>query len=369
MSTKAQKPLKGKKIRMKIKGFEISNDITLNDTLKHGFYYNHELMDLFLNSILLLDLDKRKYKNDEVTLNLVEYKQSSNINVMEGIFTTARHGIRKTTINIETQEEMNTIEHYEGVKNEIHFTLDKKKGLLLVQEDKQNHVFSRSILKSFLYSHRHLIYPYIEEFNRKNLANKASLYKRGFYSINSLPPIDFIEKLNEFKTIKSGILYINSSENNQGNNDVIQKLEEELNDHEINEYDIEMKIKNKSPYGMVKTFEKYFNRMMEIQKYDDYAIEGVTKSGATKKITPDSITREFDIEVQVNSKGIPNLDDIFNGMESIILHKNPLVDKEEFDQLFFIKDDTSVQKKIQEIANAINKPEETQEEERTEQAE
>lgn len=357
-----------KKRRMKIKGFEISNNITISETVKHGIYYNHELMDTFLKSILLLDIDKRKFKNEEVTLNLVEYKQSSNVNIMEGVFTTARHGISKITINVETQEEMNTIEYYEGVKNEIHFTLDKKKGLLLVQEDKLNHVFSRTVLKSFLYSHRQLIFPYIDEFNKKNLYKEASLYKRGFYSINSLPPIDFMEKLKEFKSIKSGILYINSSEKKSPNNDVIEKLEEELNDNEINEFDIEVKIKNKSPLGMVKTFEKYFNKMIDIQKYDDYAIEGVTKAGATKKITPDSITREFDIEVNVNVNGLSSLDDIFKGMENIILYNNPLVDKEEFDQSFFIKDDISVQKKIQEIANTINKPEETSEE-RKEQAE
>ncbi|MEK4091709.1 hypothetical protein [Viridibacillus sp. FSL H8-0110] len=357
-----RKTKKGKKIRMKIRGFEICNHYMDSDDLKIG-YYNHELMNLFIKSILLIDLDKRKYKNDEVTLNLIEYKQSSNnVNLMEGVFTTARHGVSKKTINVETQEEMNKIESFEGVKNEIQFTLHKITGLLLVEEDKQNHVFTRPLLKSFFYKHRNLIYPYVDEFNTKNKSEKVIIYKSRIFTIASLPPINFFEKVSEFKSIKNGVIYINTSETPKGEVDVIKKLEDELEEHKIEDYDLEIKIKNKSPRGMVKVFEKYFEGMINAQKYDFFAIEGVTKSGATKKINPDTITRDFDIEVEINGNGIRVLDDIHRGMEEIVENENPLSANRKINQSFLIKDDTNVWSKIEEISNSINQSEKSEEE-------
>lgn len=128
-----------RKTKMKFKGFEITNAFETNDTL-YPISYNPELMDLFFNSILLIDLDKRKYVNDEISFNLLDYRKTSNVNIMSGIFSTARHGVVKHTIDIETQVEIQEITPKEGVKNEIQFTLDKRTGLILIQEDKLNHV-------------------------------------------------------------------------------------------------------------------------------------------------------------------------------------------------------------------------------------
>ena len=118
---------KNKKL-LKIKAYEFTNPLLSGTNLIEG-RYNHDMMDRFFKSIMLLDIDKRKYKNDEVTLNLTQYNQSYNINIMEGSFFTARYGIRRSNIDIESQQEINYIEPHQGVKNEFYFTLDKKNRL------------------------------------------------------------------------------------------------------------------------------------------------------------------------------------------------------------------------------------------------
>ncbi|MER2132602.1 MAG: hypothetical protein ABS896_09330 [Carnobacterium inhibens] len=346
-----------KKQKLKVKAFELINPYLIGSNIVEG-RYNHELMDRLFRSIMLLKLNKRKYKNKEVTLNLVDYKQSSNINIMQGYFSTARHGIRRSNIDIETQEEISYIEPHQGVKNEVFFTLDKQRGLLLVEDDKANKVFNRSLLKSFLFSHRELIFPYIDAFNILN--DEAVISKRSFYRLTSLPPVDFFEKLKEFQSIKSGIFYIDSSEREESV-DVVQKLEDELDDNSIDEYDLEIKIKNKSSSGMVKTFEKYFKKMIELQKYDSYAIEGVTESGSIKKITPDSITREFEIMVAYNANGLPKLDHMFNGMENIIVRNNPIETKDLLSGITHVEDDADVLEKIKYLAKRCNENKEDEE--------
>lgn len=358
--------VKIKKEKIKFKAFELKTPITVGNT-QYNNTYNYQVIDILFQNILKVPKDQRKYKNNEVTFNLLKYKQSDNTHIMQGIFSTARHGEVKETINTETQEVIieKEILPIEGVKNEIIFTIDKRSGLLLIQEDKLNHVISRSILKLFINKHRSLIYPYIEQFNNEHLVKKATLSKRPFYTLTTLPPIDFFEKLKEFKSIKSGILYINKSEKTEPT-DVIKGLEEELNDYEITDYDVEIKIKNKSPLGIKKAFEQYFKQVKELQKYDSYAIEGVTKVGSVKKITPDTFTREFEVLIEKNSSGLLNQIQIVEEMQKIINSKaNPLYNDEKentFSSTYLLKEVSDIQNEIDKILSGYDKPQKTEEE-------
>lgn len=353
---------KAKESTVKFKAFDISTQYTIKEKSEELLIlntYNHQLFDFLFRNILKLNKEKRKFKNDEVTLNLSEYKQSNHTHIMQGVFTTARHGELKQTININTQKEIieKEIQPVEGVKNEIRFTLDKRNGLILIQEDKTNHVISRNILKSFIYQHRNLVYPYIDKINNKNKNSKFCISKRSFYSIASLPPVDFFEKLKEFKSIKSASLFINSSERDNPI-DVVAALENELNENNLHDFNLEIKIKNKSPLGMVKTFKKYFEKISELQKYDSYAIEGKTEAGSTKKITPDSYTREFESVVKRNGKGLFNEEQLIEAMQKVINSEdNPLLDsKNTFDSNLLLKGDDLeiVQKEAEELIESAN---------------
>ncbi|WP_077618300.1 hypothetical protein [Bacillus sinesaloumensis] len=326
-----------------IKAYEITTPKFAGDR-QYEHTYDNEVLDLLLSSILRLDKAKRKFKNDTVSINLGDFRQSNDANIVEGHFITARHGVRRSQIDIETQEEVGTIESYHGVEYNVYFMIDRRTGLLLVQDD-YNKVFSRKLLLSFLHTHKDIIYPYVERFNEKNNEHPFVIHKRSCYRLQTLPPIEFMDKLREFTKVKSAILTLDSN-TEKDKIDVSQVLDSELEENNIEDYDLEIKIKNKTGRSMIRIFERYFESIIEQQKYDSYAIEGVLENGKTKRITPDTITRDFYAEVRYNANGEASMEDIFNRMTAIINNENPLQGKSGTPNIIPVGEDTDVEAAI-----------------------
>lgn len=321
-----------------IKAYEFSTPKFGGD-IQYEHVYDYELIDILFNAILKLNKSQRKYKDETVSINLGDFRPSNDPNIVEGYFITAKHGIKRNHIDIETQEEIGTIEKTHGVENNVYFMIDRRTGLLLVQDD-FNKVFSRKLLSTFLHSHKKLIYPYIDKFNDINKDNKLMIHKRSCYRLTTLPPVDFLDKLKEFTKVKTATLTLDSTTEKR---DVSEVLDSELEENGIKGYDLEIKIKNKTGRSTVRIFEKYFTSIIEQQKYDSYAIEGVLTNGRSKKITPDSITRDFYINVKVNSSGQPSMEEVFNGMSTIILKKNPIKNKTATPNLTMVGEDKDVE--------------------------
>jgi hypothetical protein len=323
--------------------------------------YDYELIDLLFKSILKLNKSQRKYKNETDSINLGAYNQSADANIMEGYFLTAKHGMRRTQIDIDTQQEVGTIPRNHGIEGKVYFMIDRRTGLLLVQED-FNKVFQRKLLHSFIHYHKSLIYPYIAKYNKVNAKNKLEIHKRSCYRLVTLPPINFFNKLKEFRHIKSAILTLdNTTEKNEV--DVSRILDQELEDNGITEYDMEIKIKNKSPMGMVRVFEKYFETVQDLQKYDSYAIEGILHNGRTKKITPDTLTRDFFADVEFNVNGEPSMSQVYSGMVNVITYENPLKGKGPTPNSVSVGEDKDVEKNIQSLIDERNQDSSSKEQE------
>ncbi|WP_260511254.1 hypothetical protein [Priestia megaterium] len=334
-----------------IKGYELCTPKFGGD-IQYEHVYDYELIDILFKSILKLEKRKRKYKNDTVSINLGSFKQSNDANIVEGYFITARHGRRQTQIDIDTQDEVGTIEKNHGVENKVYFAIDYRTGLLLVQED-FNKVFTRKLLHTFLHSHKELIYPYIDEYNKINNPNGLKIHKRSCYRLVNLKPIDFLEKLKEFRKIKSATLTLDSTTEKK-RVDVSKMLDSELETNGIDEYDLEIKIKNKSGRTMVSVFEKYFESIIEQQKYDSYAIEGELENGKQKKITPDTITRDFFAQINHNTNGEPSMEDIFNEMTKIISKNNLLEGKSSTPNSTMVGENKDVEMAIEERISQRN---------------
>ena len=107
--------------------------------------------------------------------------------------------------------------------------------------------------------------------------------------------------------------------------DVSRILDDELNNSGIEEYALELKIQNKSGRAMVSTFKRYFERIRELQLYDSFSVKGrLRKNGREVTINQNSITRDFEVEVSCNSKGIISIQDVYDEMTNIIKNENPV---------------------------------------------
>ncbi|MFK3938929.1 hypothetical protein ACI2JA_15625 [Alkalihalobacillus sp. NPDC078783] len=335
-----------------LKAYEFSTPKFAGDNWYEDVY-DYELIDMLFKSIMKLSKSARKYKDDTVSINLGDFKQSDDANRVEGHFLTARHGVRMPHIDINTQDEISTIEPHHGVEAKVYFMIDRISGLILVQED-FNKIFTRKLLHTFLYSHRKLIYPYIDKVNQLNSDRSIKVHKRSIYRLTTLPPVQFMDKLKEFKKINSAIVTLDSTTEKK-DIDVSEALDIELDKHEIDNYELEIKIKNKSGYSMVKTFEKYFAKVIELQKYDSYAIEGQLESGRIQKITPDSITRDFEAHINHTPLGEPSISDLTREMEKVIRFKNPISeDKGPTPNYMPLGKDEAVETEISSYAQQIN---------------
>lgn len=319
--------------------------------------YDHEVIDVLFKSIIKLNKSERMYKNSSFTINLGKYSPSMNSDIFEGHFLTTSHGVERKQIDIDTQEDVGVIPPEHGIENEVYFAIDKKSGLLLVAED-INRAFGIQLLKSLLYRHKELIYPYIEEYNSLNKKEKDkffAIHKNVSYKLTTLPPIDFFKKLEDFSKIKKATLFLDK-DTDKTKIDVSEALDRELLANEIENYGLEIKIINESPKGMIKVFGDYFKRAIELEKYDAFSIEGTLPNGKTRTITPETLTKEFFIpNVEIKPNGRFSDTDIFGGLRDIIQRDSPIVGKASTSEAKSVGDCYHVEKSIQALIDERNK--------------
>src|SRR5699024_3788367 len=98
-----------------IKAYEFTTPKFARD-IQYENTYDFEILVLLFNSIKQINKRKRKYKNETVSLKLGDFKISDDSGIVEGYFITARHGVKRSQINVDTQEEVGVIETHHGVE-------------------------------------------------------------------------------------------------------------------------------------------------------------------------------------------------------------------------------------------------------------
>ena len=178
------------KKKIRIKAYELVTP-KIGKDMYYRNIFDYEMIDILFQSILGINKMDRKYIDSNNSFNLGGYGQSYDADITEGYFLTARYGLEQDQIDIQTQQNVGKIPETSGLEAEVHFMIDRKTGLLLVQED-HNKVFNKKLLGQFMKFHKSIIYPYIEKFNEINRQNNLMIHKNSMFQVVSLPPIDFL---------------------------------------------------------------------------------------------------------------------------------------------------------------------------------
>lgn len=334
-----------KKKKIRIKAFELVTPKIGKDTYYRNIF-DYEMIDILFQSMLGINKMDRKYIDSNNSFNLGGYGQSHDADITEGYFLTARYGLEQDQIDIKTQQNVGKVPETNGLEAEVHFMIDRKTGLLLVQED-HNKVFNKKILGQFMRLHKSLIYPYVAKFNEINSQSNLVIHKNSMFQVVSLPPKDFFEQLAEMDRITHATVKLDEN-TDKGSKDVSRILDDELNENGIEEYALELKIQNKSGRAMVSTFKKYFERIRELQLYDSFSVQGrLRKNGREVTINQNSITRDFEVEVSCNSKGVISMQDVHNEMTNIIKNENPISAQKNNINWVMVGDNKDVKEAIQ----------------------
>ncbi|GED61528.1 hypothetical protein ABER61_28805 [Brevibacillus formosus] len=284
--------------------------------------YDHDQMEYFFSEIMNLKERKRVFHYKGKMINLVSCKQSSDADFMEGVFTSAKFGQEQDIINVYDQTTTGQKGKNEGVKNEVHFVLQKKTGLLLVQYDDQR-VVSRDLIKRFFDNHLPLMDRYKSEFKK---VNKPYEIPKSFLQIKTLPSKQFFDELRQMATIKEAYVLADLSKGT--NNQAVEFLRNEAQENEVDGFQqIKISLLNKVKRTGIRHIEDYFKKMLELEAYDGYGVSGIAHSGKTKNLTMARVPHNYDINVSVNTVGLISVSELISQMVYIAKYDNPLAGK------------------------------------------
>ncbi|ALS73920.1 hypothetical protein AUC31_01045 [Planococcus rifietoensis] len=309
-----------------IYGYELTTPKFQGTNYDFGRFDFETFHFFFKNIIDTIPIKQRAFKNREKTkmINLISFEQSDDAFIWEGIFTTARYGKEQEILDVEEQTGAGTKPRNHGMKNEVHFTVDSRTGLLLVEKDSEQ-VAAGQMIRKFIRYHKDKIVEYQSAFNNQN--DPIKIHKNNFLKIASLPNRTFFEEIGEFASIKEAYYYLDISETAATSNEVSNLLYLHNRAEENGMQDVtrvKISFENKIPKRSVTGVENYFRRLFEADYFDGLGVNGKLHSGRTKTIELENIQRAFDVDVEFNESGIPSLSDLINGMSRIALRDNPL---------------------------------------------
>lgn len=313
-----------------IYGYELCTPKYLGNSMDMGRYDN-ETVEVYLKRILDLPLKERVFLRDNKMMNLVSFKNSHDQDFLEGVFITARYGKVQDIIDVIEQNKTGEKGKNQGARNEVHFIIHKKTGLLLVEKDTEN-VARGNFIKSYFIYHRERFKIYSDAFNKKFSPEKV--YKRGFIQVVSLPSKTFFEEIEQFVSIKEAFVYKDIEQGNANNaaSNLFYLAHQAEEDGVENISRVKMSFENKVRKSSIRHIRGFFEKLHESQHYDGLGVSGKLGSGRQRTIELENIQRAFDLNIDHNENGLPSLEQLINGMIVIGKMDNPLQSKADIDQ-------------------------------------
>ncbi len=285
--------------------------------------YDNEQVEYLFNKIMEIPEHDRVFHYKNKMINLTSFQDSADQDFFEGTFISARFGQKQEIIDVYTQTKAGDKERDHGVKNEVHFLLDKRNGLLLTHYDNQA-VVGRNMLHRFFTNHAKIAEGYRQTFNRKN--EEATILKSAYLKVVSLPSKEFLEEIDRFVRVKEAFMIADkeSSLNNEG----IEALTGAFEDGGVDDYQqIKIVLRNTLKRGSIKHIKAFFEQLAESNKYDNYGVSGTTSAGSYKTISMASVPQSFDAEITFNENGLPSESELINEMVRIAKTDNPILEK------------------------------------------
>jgi hypothetical protein len=302
--------------------------------------FDFEVVEYLMKKIVSdVPLQQRAYRKKNKMINLISVQDSSDQDFLEGVFTTARYGKEQTIINVPDQTEAGRKEKDHGVLNEVHFTIHKETGLLLIEKDSES-VARGGFIQSFLRYHKELMYDYIQKFNDDFTPNK--MYKRNFLKVVSLPSKSFFDEIEEFASIKDAYYYKDIEKDTGVNNEAsnILYLYQQAKEKGVkNVSRVKVSFENRVRKDSIKDVKAFFEMIHESKYYDGIGLSGKLYSGRFRTIELENIQRSFDVKVEHHENGLPKLDDLINEMINLSKFENPIEYKEDIEQFKGVMDD------------------------------
>ncbi|MGF7192865.1 hypothetical protein ABID55_000357 [Staphylococcus pasteuri] len=314
---------------IKIKIIKITTPIEFNESERNithvGDFFDFNRFNYCIKEKMkLVEKERLKaYKKTE-SFYIENYNEDFSQDFAVGNFISLKHGFISDNLNIIEFKVTRQNEEDDAIKNKVSFLIDKKSGYFYIVND-ELYVISIERLRNYFFIKKPKRMKYINKFNEENPKAFIDENNNKLYMTELLEPLPFLEKISKLKTVKS--IKINPSKtiiDDEKDNNIFADLKQNLDKNNVGEYQTEIKLtkfKNKKLTDELKNFIEY---LAKSKKYKDIAVEGNVSNNYPKKITEDSTTRDFYVKNEVDIKGFPIEQQLFQNIQSIIEEENQL---------------------------------------------
>jgi len=181
------------------------------------------------------------------------------------------------------------------------------------------------MIHRFLGYHAEVAEDYREKFNT---INSATIPKRSYVQVVTIPSEEFFEEVEKFALIKEAFVIKEVEGGNPTNNEGIEYLARQAKENDVEDFQ-EMRVtyRNTVKKRGIKHIKAFFQKLYEEDKFDNYGVSGTLESGKNRTITMAKIPQGYDVRVEFNDNGIPSMSGIINQMVTIAKYKNPILNK------------------------------------------
>lgn len=284
--------------------------------------YDNTRFEKFLKQIITLS-DRKLLIDDSKLIRMEILVDSDDYDFLEGIFIASRFGEEQDIIDVDTLNTTGKLRQRESVKGEVSFVLCKKTGLLLVQSD-SSLVVNRNTLDKYFSSFSSIINSNIIDFNKANKDFQIP-NETAYFTIRIVPSDDFFKKIRQLARIKGASVFVDTIKS--PNNKAIEYFRKEAEGNNVDDFGgIRISLINSVMGSGVRNVENYFRKLVELQKYDKFEVEGKTPGGRDKKVTMKIQDTSFEVKVPINNNGVIDRSVLLDEMIKIAKFQNPLME-------------------------------------------
>ncbi|GGA98644.1 hypothetical protein ERX37_04815 [Macrococcus hajekii] len=306
--------------RVKLMVYKLTTPI-----LRRNAEQQDELIPDYFNFNTINFCIKRMFRKERVqriktflnskTIVLENYNDIYNENFAAGEFITVAHGYEATSIEIENLTETNNFTANEGIVNKVKFYIDKRNGLMYVEDDR-NAVITMARIRSYftVMGERKFYY---REFNRLN-TNYYIDSHRSLYDISLLVPLPFLQQLNSMKKLKSIEVTPNLETNNQNNNGLIKDLRDQALESEVGRFKAKIQLSDFDHEKLSEEMLGFIEYLAVNDRYSDVKVYGTLSDNVLRVFSPDTMTRDIITECEKDIYGWPDIDELFNQLLELI---------------------------------------------------
>ncbi|MCJ0965536.1 hypothetical protein [Mammaliicoccus sciuri] len=312
-------------IRLKIKIIKVTTPIQVYKESKETRiedYFDFNRFNYCIKEIMSKDkLDRKKTYKDTETYFIDSYDENYSDEFAVGNFITTTHGYYSNSIDVEDLRITNELSENEGIENKVLFIIDKKSGYLYIQNDKFN-VINISRLRSYFFVKKKERMKFINKYFEINKPSYIDENYNKLYHMELLDPLPFLEKIEDLKTVRSIKVNPVTSKNNintKYKKDLLSRMKKDADEYNIGQYETEIIMNRFNQKDLTHNLKEFIKYIAKDSKYGDVSVEGLTKDDVPRKITEDTHTRDFYIDIELDTNGYP-VSQVFN--ENIIKYIN-----------------------------------------------